>query len=294
VNPFLLRSVHLGVRLRTASRALRDAFPEALDPIAVAITHLGGVTGLLLGLSLLYWLTDRRATALVVAYAFAGYAAVLGLKWFFALPRPPKTAWVIEAGGYGFPSGHATAAAVVYGGIALEFDRVNSLARAAPLAVLALLIALSRVVLGVHFLGDVLAGLALGTALVVAFHYGADEDPTLAFAAAGVLGVAALSTTWGDPPVVTDVFGIIGSCIGGALATWDVDSVPRFDSPAEAGALVVAGLVFVAGVQVVGTRVAGAAALIDSAVLVAGIVLMPRAVGRLWDVAVHHTPESSA
>jgi len=282
------------VRLPTASRAVREAVPEALDPLAVAITHLGGVTGLLLGLSLLYWLTDRRATVLVVAYAFGGYAAVLGLKWFFALPRPPEAVWVIEASGYGFPSGHATAAAVVYGGIALEFERVDSFLRAAPLAVLAVLIALSRVVLGVHFLGDVFAGLALGTVLVVAFHYGADGNPTIAFAAAGVLGVAALSTTWGDPPVVTDVFGIVGSCIGGALATWDIESMPRFGSWPEAGALVVAGLVFVAGIRVVGEAFTGATALINNALLVAGIVLMPRVVGRLWGVAGSYGEQSSA
>ena len=111
--------------------------------------------------------------------------------------------------------------------------------------------------LGVHFLGDVFAGLALGTVLVVAFHYGADGNPAVAFAA-GVLGAAALSTTWGDPPVVTDVFGIVGSCIGGALATWDSDSMPRFGSWVEAGALVVAGLLFVAGMRVVGEAFTGA------------------------------------
>ena len=282
------------MRLEAASRALREAFPAAADPLAIAITHLGGVTGLMLGLSLLYWLTDRRATALVVAYAFAGYAVVLGLKWFFALPRPPEAVWVIETSGYGFPSGHATAAAVVYGGIALEFDRVDSLARAAPLAALAVLVALSRVVIGVHYLGDILAGLALGTALVVAFHYGADGDPSLAFGAAGVLGLAALSTTWGDGAVVAEVLGIVGACLGGAVATWDMDAIPRFGSRAEAVGLVVAGLAFLVAVQAVGDAFTGPFAGVDDAVLVAGIVAMPRAVDRVWAVADARRTGSSA
>ena len=276
------------MRLEAASRALREAFPAAADPLAIAITHLGGVTGLMLGLSLLYWLTDRRATALVVAYAFAGYAVVLGLKWFFALPRPPEAVWVIETSGYGFPSGHATAAAVVYGGIALEFDRVDSLARAAPLAALAVLVALSRVVIGVHYLGDILAGLALGTALVVAFHYGADGDPSLAFGAAGVLGLAALSTTWGDGAVVAEVLGIVGACLGGAVATWDMDAIPRFESAVEAVALVVVGLAFLVALQVAGEAFTGLLAGVDDAVLVGGLVLMPRIVGRAW----RHVPVS--
>lgn len=269
-------------RLAAASRALREAYPAAADPLAVAITHLGGVTVLMLGLSLLYWLTDRRATALVVAYAFGAYAAVLGLKWFFGLPRPPEVAWVIATDGYGFPSGHSTAAAVVYGGIALEFDRVTERWQAGALAALAVAVACSRVVLGVHFLSDILAGLALGTALLFAFHYGADGDPSLAFAAAGVLGVAALATTWGDPGAMPEVLGIVGACVGGGLATARLAAVPRFDSRPEAVALVVVGLAFLVGMQVVGDAFTGPLAGVDDAVLVGGIVCMPRVVGRAW------------
>jgi membrane-associated phospholipid phosphatase len=272
-------------RLAAVSRALREAYPAAADPLAVAVTHLGGVTVLMVGLSLLYWLTDRRATALVVAYAFGAYAVVLGLKWFFALPRPPEAAWVVATDGYGFPSGHATAAAVVYGGIALEFDRVTENWQRAALAAVAVAVACSRVVLGVHYLSDILAGLVLGTALLAAFHYGADGDPTLAFGAAGVLGAAALSTTWGDPPVVAEVLGIVGACVGGGLATLDMDAIPHFDSRVEAAALVVVGLAFLVALQVVGDAFTGAFAGVDDAMLVGGIVLMPRLVGRAWQVA---------
>jgi hypothetical protein len=220
-----------------------------------------------------------------VAYAFGAYAAVLGLKWFFGLPRPPEAAWVIATDGYGFPSGHATAAAVVYGGIVLEFDRVTEGWQRAALAGVAVAIALSRVVIGVHYLSDVLAGLALGTALLVAFHYGARGDPSLAFTAAGVLGVAALSTTWGDPGAMPEVLGVVGACVGGGLATADMDAVPRFGSRVEAAALVVVGLAFLVAVQAVGDGLTGALAGVDDAVLVGGIVLMPRLVGRVWEVA---------
>jgi len=145
-------------------------------------------------------------------------------------------------------------------------------------------VALSRVVLGVHFLSDILAGLALGTVLLAAFHYGADGDPSLAFGAAGALGVAALATTWGDPGAMPEVLGIVGACVGGALATWDMAGVPRFGSRTEAAALVVVGLAFLVGMQVVGDAFTGLLAGVDDALLVGGIVLMPRAVGRAWEV----------
>jgi hypothetical protein len=174
---------------------------------------------------------------------------------------------------------------VVYGGIVLEFDRVTEGWQRAALAGVAVAIALSRVVIGVHYLSDVLAGLALGTALLVAFHYGARGDPSLAFTAAGVLGVAALSTTWGDPGAMPEVLGVVGACVGGGLATADMDAVPRFGSRVEAAALVVVGLAFLVTVQAVGDGLTGALAGVDDAVLVGGIVLMPRLVGRVWEVA---------
>ncbi|MFB6198159.1 MAG: hypothetical protein ABEI52_07825, partial [Halobacteriaceae archaeon] len=37
-----------------------------------------------------------------------------GLKAFFGLPRPPASYHVITADGYGFPSGHATAASITW------------------------------------------------------------------------------------------------------------------------------------------------------------------------------------
>ena len=68
--------------------------------------------------------------------------------------------------GSSFPSGHATAAAACYAGLALIAGRRRSpgarsiLAGAA--AGIAVAVATSRVLLGVHWLTDVLAGLALG------------------------------------------------------------------------------------------------------------------------------------
>ncbi|TMK81543.1 MAG: phosphatase PAP2 family protein [Actinobacteria bacterium] len=68
--------------------------------------------------------------------------------------------------GTSFPSGHATAAAACYAGFALiagrrRFPRTRSILAGAA-AGIAIAVATSRVLLGVHWLTDVLAGLALG------------------------------------------------------------------------------------------------------------------------------------
>jgi membrane-associated phospholipid phosphatase len=153
-------------RLRAASAAVRDLFPPGLDPAYEAVTALGD-PGVLVGLlAVCYRVGPRRETLQVVVYGFVGLAAVVGVKALFALPRPPASVALVAAEGYGFPSGHAVAAAVIYGGAALEFGRLRDRLRAAAAAALVLAVAFSRVALGVHYLGDVLAGLAVGVAVV--------------------------------------------------------------------------------------------------------------------------------
>ena len=75
-----------------------------------------------------------------------------------------KTFRGLNSSDYGFPSGHTSAAAALWGGIALVF-RKRSLYRIA--AVIVLLVAFSRMYLGRHFLGDVLGGLTLAGLMII-------------------------------------------------------------------------------------------------------------------------------
>lgn len=69
---------------------------------------------------------------------------------------------------FGFPSGHTSAAAALWGGIALVFQK-RSLSRIA--VVIALLVAFSRMYLGRHFLGDVVGGLTLAGLIIFITHF---------------------------------------------------------------------------------------------------------------------------
>jgi undecaprenyl-diphosphatase len=77
-----------------------------------------------------------------------------------------------------FPSGHAASAAAFATGLALEKPSLSG-----PVAVLALAVAASRVVTGVHYPSDVLAGLVIGAASASATLYWWPRRPEVPAAA---------------------------------------------------------------------------------------------------------------
>ncbi|WP_456321119.1 phosphatase PAP2 family protein [Palaeococcus sp. (in: euryarchaeotes)] len=87
----------------------------------------------------------------------------LFLKNFFKLPRPSENLRIVEAKGYGFPSGHAQGSSMVFGYFAYTREGIG--VKVFCLTMIAL-ISLSRIVLGVHYWRDIFGGIALGTAVI--------------------------------------------------------------------------------------------------------------------------------
>lgn len=88
-------------------------------------------------------------------------------------PRPDVASDPVPATRSSFPSGHVAASVVFYGGAAAVVDSLRSAERhrigRSVAAAVPVLVALSRLVLGLHYLSDVAAGAALGLgALLVA------------------------------------------------------------------------------------------------------------------------------
>ncbi len=141
--------------------------------LARGITYTGSTPFVVLwGLCLTWGLWRRRRPRRERAFLWVALvgSSVLNqaLKWGFARPRPPQVVWWTHATGWSFPSGHAMIAVVCYGATAYILGRGRPRPQriglyAAALA-WAVLIALSRVYLGVHYLTDVIAGVAIGLA----------------------------------------------------------------------------------------------------------------------------------
>ncbi len=269
------------MRLVDESAAIREAFPEAYADLVVFVTDLGGTTILMFLLATGYWLTRRRETALVISYAIAGVGLILALKATFGMPRPPEEYFLVasEGDGYGFPSGHAFAATVVYGGLVSAFDRTRDLRAVAGATTLIVLVALSRVVLGVHYLGDVIAGVVLGVAFLLGMNRVTGGDPRRGFAVALALALPALVVVG----ATEDTLIALGGSIGGLLASSRIDDLPALRSRLEGAVLSVGGVTFVAAVKGLEAVVAGLAPALVAlyVVLLAGILLAPEAVDRL-------------
>jgi undecaprenyl-diphosphatase len=87
-------------------------------------------------------------------------------------PRPKVEEPIVEAFGNSFPSGHSMSAVVCYGALLLVLlplmsNRVRNLSIAAYV-LLVLAIGFSRLMLGVHFISDVVGGYVLGAAWLAA------------------------------------------------------------------------------------------------------------------------------
>jgi membrane-associated phospholipid phosphatase len=245
---------------------------ELLVTLFAFITLLGDAWFLFVGLSVGYWVgphltdTTRPAAATVIALATLALAVVLAVKSYTAIPRPAATpidpaglpgglagfvAGELDSSGFAFPSGHATGATAVYGGLAALLTIGRRRPRYAAAATMIALVSGSRVILGVHYPRDIVAGMALGVGLVVLARWVAADESILqadrVFLLAGVASVVGLvvAAAGGHAEEVRHAAIGLGTAVG-AGATWyrigeRLTAAPAVSLPVAAGGLVVAG-----------------------------------------------------
>ncbi len=151
-----------------------DMRSGALTSAAKAITYLGNWQSVTVLCIILLIIKPTRVKYGVPVSAGAIFVTVLNkiIKNLVLRERPDQIYHLIKQGGYSFSSGHSITSMFVFG-ILIYLVRVNMQNRTAAnvltviLAVPMVCIGLSRIYLGVHYPTDVLAGWALGVAVMM-------------------------------------------------------------------------------------------------------------------------------
>lgn len=217
---------------------VQELLPEWAALLAALLTQLGDSWFLGLVLVSLYWTRRENGedVVLVAGLLFVGTGIYRTLKHVLALPRPnaplldpaavpslvrPLYEAAAFSQSYGFPSGHATGSAAVYVGLAAVLTVGTRRGRYAVAGLLVTVVSLTRVVLGLHYVVDVVAGACLGAGLVYVtvrgrHHLGRDAVTPVLFAA-----VIATACYLGASGTTTQSYGAVGGALG-LLAGWQV------------------------------------------------------------------------
>lgn len=156
-------------------RELLDAIRTQASPAAVrflaSLSDLHRPRAILVGaiataLVLLWW-RDRAGLRLLLWVVGPGAALNHLLKHSFQRPRPGQEGVWLAATDFSFPSGHVANATLLYGTVValIFFGTPSRAVRSTAVlcaATLVLLVAASRLVLGVHYPSDVAAGVVVG------------------------------------------------------------------------------------------------------------------------------------
>lgn len=172
----------LAVHVRSgATQAFDDAILRWVAAHQLSWLHLAMVQVTALGTgvvvmmvvavaALFLWLTrHRHSAALLLVTTVVGILINSMLKDVFHRDRPSIFSAGVEVFSSSFPSGHSMSAAIVYGTVAYLAARLqrrhwSRVVTAVIALLLILLIASSRIYLGVHYPSDTLAGMVIGFA----------------------------------------------------------------------------------------------------------------------------------
>lgn len=146
---------------------------SAWTPLMIFITHWHAQVGIVLMALLLGVVFYRRRAhywlASLLLAVPGGLLLNVLLKYIFQRPRPSFDDPILTLSTFSFPSGHASGSVLFYGMLAAYLVCITQSWGKRALVVTAavlmvLLVAFTRVYLGMHFLSDVLAAMAVSSA----------------------------------------------------------------------------------------------------------------------------------
>lgn len=162
----VLSAIAVSGKLFSAERSILlflNSFPASFDIIMINITHFGSLAALYSSVFVILILGRKKLALGLLGAGMLAYLSAAALKAVVMQPRPAARWPEIVARewgpvSYGFPSGHA---ALVTAMAVTLWPYVSKPYRPL-LIILAVLVSLSRVTLGMHFIIDVIGGAVIG------------------------------------------------------------------------------------------------------------------------------------
>ena len=239
---------------------LRDLLPWA-GPFFNMVTEMGGLIFIVSFLLIGYWTYRKREAIIITFILMVSIIANYWLKYVLGSPRPAITYWYgdVEAVNYGLPSGHSQNGSTLYTWLA---GKAKTWWVTLISITLILLIGVSRVYLGVHYLGDVLLGWAIGIVFGLVTVYFEDQlsnfaskiKPEYWYLLLFIIGFVLVFVSSVLPYPPGDNFGAYGGLIMGAAVAFPLEKrYVNFDLDVGRPRLiarVAIGLVLVIGVMV--------------------------------------------
>ena len=168
--------------LRTPGDLSQPIGPHFIKNASLDISSLGSAPVLTVVVVLIcgYLMLERKfaATAFILFASITGTILNQVLKEFVGRERPHVVPHLSEISNYSFPSGHSMLSAIIYLSLAVLLTktvktRPTKMYIMGAAFFLAFLIGITRMILGVHYPSDVLAGWTAGTAWAMLCWVGA-------------------------------------------------------------------------------------------------------------------------
>ena len=155
------------------------------DFVLTSLTHFGDEIFFVCMFLILYWAVNKVYAFKFVLFYVVSYALNIVFKSFIKRPRPWQASGDVinklQASGYSFPSGHSQSISAISTFVVYDVykNKNNSKSIKISSLVIAILmcviVGFSRIYLGQHYLTDVLAGLAIGVAVMLVLKFVASK-----------------------------------------------------------------------------------------------------------------------
>ncbi len=206
-----------------------------LQKVMEVITFFGDQYAMILIIGFLYWGYKKELGKKIGTFAITALMADVALNNLVMRRRPyfdhadvkclkPRASgadpYDLQAQGYSFPSGHATNSVSVYGALGLN---VKNVLLKVIYFLIPVIIAVSRLSLGVHYPTDILAGWALSVIIILGLSFIKNSYITYSIIAA--LGIAGCFFSKSD-----DYYSALGLAFGFIAAFIFEEKVVHFEN----------------------------------------------------------------